>query len=186
MAAGGAFCLAPSMLAQDTAATSSATPKTTSEKSSKSDSSPAMAAGSKALDAKDREFMMKAAKGGMMEVHMGQMAEKQGQNADVKKIGARMVADHTKVNTELMALASTKGVKLDTRHKMDKMETANFDQQYLDQMVKDHEKDIAEFQTESKSGMDPELKKFAAKNLPTLKKHLEMVKAAQARMTKKS
>jgi len=130
--------------------------------------------------------MMNAAKGGMMEVHMGQMAEKQGQSADVKKIGARMVADHTKVNNELMALAQTKGVKLDTRHKMDKMDAANFDQMYLDQMVKDHDKDIAEFETEAKSGMDPEVKSFASKNLPTLKKHLEMIKAAQDKMKKKS
>ncbi len=136
------------------------------------------------LSSADRKFMMNAAKGGMMEVHMGQMAEKQGQSADVKKIGARMVADHTKVNNELMALAQTKGVKLDTRHKMDKMDAANFDQMYLDQMVKDHEKDIAAFETEAKSGMDPELKSFASKNLPTLKKHLEMVKAAQGKMKK--
>ena len=138
------------------------------------------------LSSADRKFMMNAAKGGMMEVHMGQMAEKQGQSAEVKKIGARMVADHTKVNNELMSLAQAKGVKLDTRHKMDKMDSANFDQMYLDQMVKDHEKDIAEFQTQAKSGTDPELKSFAAKNLPTLKKHLEMVKAAQGKMPKKS
>ena len=119
-----------------------------------------------------------------MEVHMGQMAEKQGQSADVKKIGTRMVADHTKVNNELMTLAQAKGVKLDTRHKMDKMDGANFDQMYLDQMVKDHDKDIAEFENEAKSGMDPEVKSFASKNLPTLKKHLEMVKAAQGKMKK--
>lgn len=138
------------------------------------------------LDAKDKQFMMTAAKGGMMEVHMGEMAQKMGQSADVKKIGARMVADHSKVNGELMALASSKGVKLDTRHKMDKMESANFDQMYLDQMVKDHNKDIAEFQTEAKNGMDPELKSFAAKNLPTLQSHLKMVKDAQGKMMKKS
>lgn len=138
------------------------------------------------LDRKDRDFMMTAAKGGMMEVHMGEMAQKMGQSADVKKIGARMVADHTKVNGQLMALASSKGVKLDTRHKMDKMDSANFDQMYLDQMVKDHNKDIADFQTEAKNGMDPELKSFAAKNLPTLQSHLKMVKDAQAKMMKKS
>lgn len=121
-----------------------------------------------------------------MEVDMGKMAEKQGQSADVKKIGSRMVADHTKVNSELMSLASTKGVKLDTRHKMDKMDAANFDQMYVEQMVKDHEKDISEFETEAKSGMDPDLKSFASKNLPTLKDHLKMVKAAQSKMGKGS
>ncbi len=180
-AVAGAFCLAQTVSATEepAKASSSAAPQAKDAKMDKAEGS-----AGKSLDSKDRDFMMKAAKGGMMEVHMGQMAEKQGQSADVKKIGARMVADHTKVNNELMALAQTKGVKLDTRHKMDKMDAANFDQMYLDQMVKDHEKDIAEFETEAKSGMDPELKSFASKNLPTLKKHLEMVKAAQGKMKK--
>jgi putative membrane protein len=117
-----------------------------------------------------------------MEVHMGQMAEKQGQSADVKKIGATMVADHTKATNELMTLAQTKGVKLDTRHKMDKMDSANFDRMYLDQMVKDHTQDIAEFQAEAKSGMDAEVKAFAKKQLPTLQKHLKLVQAAQKKV----
>jgi putative membrane protein len=131
-----------------------------------------------ALDRKDRDFMMAAAKGGMMEVHMGEMAQKMGQSADVKKIGSRMVADHTKTNNELMTLATAKGVKLDTRHKMSKMDSANFDQQYLTEMVADHQKDIAEFQREAQNGADPDVKQFATKSLPILQQHLQMVKAA--------
>ncbi|MFN2475451.1 MAG: DUF4142 domain-containing protein [Chthoniobacterales bacterium] len=133
------------------------------------------------LDRKDRDFMMTAAKGGMMEVYMGEMAQKMGQSADVKKIGARMVTDHTKANNELMTIASAKGVKLDTRHKMSKMDSTNFDQVYLAEMMKDHQKDIAEFQREAQSGMDPDVKKFAAKTLPTLQQHMQMVKAASGK-----
>jgi putative membrane protein len=133
------------------------------------------------LDRKDRDFMMTAAKGGMMEVHMGQMAQQMGQSADVKRIGARMVADHTKTNNELMTLATAKGVKLDTRHKMSKMDNANFDQQYLAEMLKDHQKDIAEFQREAQNGMDPDVKRFAAKTLPTLQQHLQMVQTASGK-----
>lgn len=117
-----------------------------------------------------------------MEVHMGQMAEKMGQSSEVKKLGSRMVADHTKANNQLMALATARGVKLDTRHNMSKMDQANFDQMWLNQMVKDHEKTIAAFQTEAKGGADPELKSFASKTLPTLQKHLELVKAAQGKV----
>lgn len=137
------------------------------------------------LDRADRDFMMTAAKGGMMEVHMGEMAQKMGQSADVKKIGARMVADHTKANNQLMTLAQTKGVKLDTRHKMSKMDSANFDQQYLAEMLKDHQKDIALFQREAQSGSDADLKQFAAKTLPTLQQHLQMVQAASGKAPKK-
>jgi putative membrane protein len=162
------------------------TPGTTSaqkkEVSAANPSSRGTEATTGALDAKDRAFLNAAAKGGMMEVHMGEMAQKMGQSADVKKIGAQMVADHTKANNELMTLAQAKGVKPDTRHKMDKMDSANFDQTYLEQMVKDHNQDIAEFQTEAKTGMDADVKAFAKKQLPTLQKHLKLVQAAQKKV----
>ncbi len=136
------------------------------------------------VDQKDKDFMMEAGKGGMMEVDAGKMAEEKGKSADVKKIGKMMVTDHTKANNELMALAKKKGVMLDTTHKMEKMDESNFDQAYLDSMVKDHEKDIAAFEKEAKDGKDAETKSWASKTLPTLKKHLKMVQDAQAKMKK--
>jgi putative membrane protein len=135
------------------------------------------------VSAKDKSFMEEAAKGGMMEVEMGQMATKQGKSADVKKIGKRMVSDHTKANNELMALAKKKGVDLSKeKPKMDKMDDANFDKEYINAMVKDHEKDLAAFQEEAKDGSDPDVKAFAAKTSEVIKKHLAMVKAAQEKM----
>src|SRR5438105_12196347 len=68
-------------------------------------------AGSK-LSAADKTFMMNAAKGGMMEVEWGKLAGQNGQNPDVKKFGSRMVTDHSKANSELMALAKEEGVTL--------------------------------------------------------------------------
>lgn len=138
------------------------------------------------LGSQDKSFMMEAAKGGMMEVEMGKMAEKQGQSDDVKKLGKQMVGDHTKANNELMGLAQKKGVKLDTGHKMAKLDSSNFDQAWLAQMAKDHQKMISDFKTESKSGSDSDVKSWANKTLPTLQKHAKMVKDAQGKMAKKS
>ncbi len=42
------------------------------------------------LSAKDKTFMKKAAKGGMMEVAMGKMAEQNAQSDDVKSFGRQM------------------------------------------------------------------------------------------------
>jgi putative membrane protein len=136
------------------------------------------------LDSADKEFMMEAAKGGMMEVEMGKMAEQKAKSPDVKKFGKRMVTDHTKANNELMALAKTKGVTLDTSKSMEKVDDANFDQDYIDKMVKDHEKDVAAFEKEAKDGKDPDVKAWAKKTLPTLKKHLELAKETQAKLKK--
>ena len=137
------------------------------------------------LSAADKEFVMKAAIGGMAEVQMGQTASQKGQNADVKAFGARMVTDHSKANDELKQLATTKGLALptdlDAKHKKtaDAIAAKNgkdFDKAYMTDMVKDHEEDVAEFQKESQSAGDADIRNWAAKTLPTLQEHLRMAK----------
>jgi putative membrane protein len=135
-------------------------------------------AGSK-LSAKDKTFMMNAAKGGMMEVEWGKLAAQHAQNADVKKFGNRMVADHGKANNELMALAKEEGVTLPAAKSPGKWKS---DKDYIDMMVIDHEKDLAEFQSEASGGTDPDLKKFADKYSKVVKKHLDMAQETQGKL----
>src|SRR3982074_1593333 len=102
----GCFCLALGANAQNPRpypelhSGANAEPPQT-KKAEKPASTATAKAGSK-LSAKDKAFMMEAAKGGMAEVTWGQWASQKAQNADVKKFGSRMVADHSKWNNELM------------------------------------------------------------------------------------
>jgi putative membrane protein len=135
------------------------------------------------LSQKDVSFIQKAGGGGQQEVENGKMAEKQGKSADVKRIGARMVADHTKANKELIELANRKGVKFDTRGvRAQNIGAADFDRQYLKLLEMDHKNDIAEFQKEAKSGDDRDVKAWAAKTLPMLQQHLAMVEDAMRKV----
>src|SRR6202040_1197628 len=131
------------------------------------------------LSAADKTFMMNAGKGGQMEVEWGKLAAQNGQNADVKKFGNRMVTDHSKANNELMALATEEGVKLPAAKISGKWKS---DKDYIDMMVKDHEQDLAEFQAEAQNGTDPDLKKFADKYSKVVKKHLDLAKQTQGKM----
>ena len=131
------------------------------------------------LSAADKNFMMNAAKGGMMEVEMGKMAAQNAQNADVKKFGNRMVTDHSKANSELMALAKEEGVSLPGAKSPGKWKS---DKDYMDAMVKDHTGDLAEFQKEAKSGTDPDLKKFAEKYSKVVSAHLKMAQETQGKL----
>jgi putative membrane protein len=91
-----------------------------------------------------------------------------------------MVNDHSKANSELMSLTSGRGVTLPTalpadkqKHldDMRKMTGKAFDKHYMDMMVNDHKKTIADFEKEASAGSDADLKTFATKTLPTLQKH---------------
>jgi putative membrane protein len=172
--AGASLCLGVSAQAAD---------KKEEKKTEQPASSPSKSPVNASLSDKDKAFMKEAAKGGQMEVNMGKEAQKKGKSADVKKIGGTMVADHTKANNELMAIAKKKGVDLSKEKPAShSMGDANFDKDYINMMVSDHEKDLSAFQAEAKNGSDADVKAFASKTSAVIKKHLDMVKAAQAKL----
>lgn len=134
----------------------------------------------------DKNFMIKAAQGGMGEVVLGQLALAHASRAGVKQFGRRMVNDHTKANAQLMQVAAKQGVTLPaapgpeeqaTKARLARLSGTAFDRAYVSDMVQDHEKDVADFQKEAHSGKDPAVKAFAAKTLPTLQMHLQMARA---------
>ena len=131
------------------------------------------------LSAKDKLFVKKAAKGGVMEVAMGKLAEQNGQSDDVKSFGKRMIMDHSKANDELKSIAAQKNVKLPAKEPTAKWSS---DKAYMDMMVKDHEKDLAEFQEEANSGSDPDVKKFADDTAKMVQEHLNIAKETQSKL----
>jgi len=131
------------------------------------------------LSAKDKAFMLDAGKGGQLEVIWGQWAAQKAQNADVKKFGNRMVTDHSKWNNELMALAKEEGVTIPATKPSGKWKS---DKDYMNFMVKDHQEDLAAFQSEAQNGSDPDLKKWADKTAKGVKKHLDMAKEVQGKL----
>jgi len=142
---------------------------------------------SSSVSDQDRRFVHDAAIGGMAEMEEGKIAGQQAGNDQVRQLGQHMVADHTKANDELKQLAMSKSISvptdLDSMHQsaiaeLTKMNGGGFDQKYVSNQVKDHEDAIKLFQTESRQGQDGELKAFAAKTIPTLEHHLQMVKDA--------
>lgn len=138
-----------------------------------------------ALSPEDKEFISKAGMGGLFEVQAGNLALQKGASADVKAFAQRMVTDHSKSNAELAQLATTKGAVLPTElegeHEtaFDHLSTlsgAEFDKAYMQHMVEDHDKTVADFDKASTSATDADLKTWAGSTLPVLQQH-----ATQAR-----
>lgn len=134
----------------------------------------------------DQKFAMEAAQGGLMEVELGQLATQKASNQGVKDFGQRMVRDHGQANQQLMQIASQKGMSLPKeltadkrqhREKLAAVSGAEFDRMYMSHMVKDHEKDVKEFEKQAQSGSDPALRSFAEQTLPILRQHLELARS---------
>jgi putative membrane protein len=137
------------------------------------------------------DFLQQAAQGGMAEVELGKLAAEKAQNAEVKRFGAMMAADHGRANAEMSGLAAKKEMPMPTTVSAAHQATAaqlrglsgaEFDRAYVNAMVAAHEKDVAMFREQSATNADPDVKAFAARTLPVLEKHLEAVKALQAKL----
>ncbi len=135
------------------------------------------------LSDKDYRFLQKAAKGGMEEVQLGELAKQKGNDQAVRSFGDRMVTDHGKANDELKQLATQKGVAWPTMmshgeqsqvDRLQKATGADFDKAYAKDMLKDHRHDLKEFQNAAKELTDQDLRAWAQKTIPILEQHLGM------------
>lgn len=139
----------------------------------------------------DDVFAKKAAEGGLAEVELGKLAADKASNDDVKAFGKRMVEDHTKANDQLKDIASKENVTLPTelnakdkaeKDRLSKLSGDAFDRAYINHMVMDHKKDVADFQKEANNGKDDAIKGFAQQTLPTLQDHLKQAQDAQTKV----
>lgn len=137
------------------------------------------------LSAHDKEFVKKAAQGGLEEVEIGQMVAQKAESQEVKDFAQRMVDDHGKANDELKSLIQQKGLtppaSMNAKGKalkarLEKLSGEQLDKAYMQSMVKDHTKDVAEFKQAESTAKDPDLKAWVGKTLPTLQEHLKQAK----------
>jgi putative membrane protein len=141
------------------------------------------------LSESDYRFVVKAARGGMEEVELGQIATQKGLNDNVRNFGQRMVTEHSRANDELKQIVGQKGAVLpatlshgerSTLQDLQGVSGADFDKTYARDMVKDHKKDVKEFDSATKDLSDPDLRAWAQKTLPVLQEHLRMAQDMEA------
>lgn len=141
----------------------------------------------------DNSFAAKAAQGGNAEVELGRLAQSHASSDKVKQFGQQMVTDHSKAGDELAKIAAQKNIALPGGlnakdqaivDRLSQLNGAAFDRAYMQDMVKDHREDIAEFKKEANSGQDPDFKAFASNTLATLQHHLSMAEETSSAIGK--
>lgn len=145
------------------------------------------------IGAQDAQFMVKAAQSDMTEIKTSQLAQERGASDSVKQYGQMMITEHTKSTKELTALAGQKEVTLPQElapkqqalyDKLSKLSGKEFDREYLAGQKMAHAETAAFFQDQLQKGKDEDVKQFATKVLPVVKKHEEVASGlSSGRMT---
>jgi putative membrane protein len=133
----------------------------------------------------DKHFVSEALKGGMAEIQMGRLAQEKGSSSDVKNFGRKMVQDHTKLGDQMKQVASRLGVSVPQSptileqveiKKLSGLSGSDFDQEYIKDMVKDHEDDLNDFKKDADDGTSPLVKNAATQGANVISGHLDMIK----------
>jgi predicted outer membrane protein len=159
----------------------------------------------------DKNFVHEVLSDGTAEVEMSTLAKERAADPEVKRFAQMMIDDHTNAGKLLTQVATTYGIpaqpQLDDKHKglmdkLSKLRGADFDKEYMNAMVDDHEsavKDVRSRVDEDRSltdrltGKNPEdrasvkpepsddkvkiaINEWAANVLPTVEHHLDRAK----------
>ena len=138
----------------------------------------------------DRRFVNKAADGGQAEVQLAQLAAQRASNSEVRAFAQKLVDDHSKVNSELMGLASQKGLTVDkdddkdrVYKRLNKKSGMEFDEEFVEHMIDEHEKDVKLFEKAASDAKDSDLRSFASKHVGHLREHLQQAQSLRQTLT---
>jgi putative membrane protein len=134
----------------------------------------------------DAAFFKSAAASGIAEIETGRLAQDKGASQRVKDFGAMMIKDHSAANETLQTLAKAKNIALPADSGVGQMATkamlgvlsgSRFDQTYIKGQISTHRQTIALLKKEIASGQDSDAKAFASTALPSVRSHLDAIKA---------
>jgi putative membrane protein len=140
----------------------------------------------------DQEFLIDAIQANLAEIDAGRLAVTRTTSEDVRKFATHMVDDHSMANGEVSDLARKKSVHVPTTPSQEQLRNysriagmtgAEFDRDYAGLMVRDHIKAVQLFEKAATGAAEADVREWAGKTLPMLKKHLQMARELIAKLT---
>jgi len=141
----------------------------------------------------DSLFAAAAADSGIAEVTLSQLGEQRATDPELKRFSRQMINEHTRGNQELQTLAAQKGIALpatvDVRaqycaESLAGLTGQKFDECYAKAQLTAHLEAVSAFEAEAERGQDRDVKALAARTLPHIKEHLNMIKPIAMRFEK--
>ena len=133
-------------------------------------------------------FLKDAIRGNFSEVTLGRIIQNRGSSAQVRDFGATLVTDHSKGLSQAQAIASRLHLRIpatltpEARHEqivLRRLSGRSFDREVRRYMINDHQKDIAKFRAQARSG-DRATSGYAAATVPVMQRHLATARSIRA------
>lgn len=129
----------------------------------------------------DHGFLQTADTDGLTEITLSKLAVQRSSDPQVVLLASMMVDDRAKINDQVEALATKRGITLrsvpDKKHQeqldeLSRLTGKDFDAAYIKSITKSHNKALALFKMAEKETEDFEVKTLATTSLPAIKVHV--------------
>jgi putative membrane protein len=136
----------------------------------------------------DRNFVEDTLTSGAKEIELSRLAEDKASNADVKAFAQQLIRDHQQANDGLRRAMTQQTANItanpedvqDARDRLADLSGEEFDREYIDMMVEDHEQAVRRVEDRmNASGGDAQIQQWASSTLPKLRQHLERARQIQ-------
>lgn len=133
----------------------------------------------------DQTFVEKTTQDGLQEVEAARLVNSKTQNPQIINLANTLLNDHSTVNNDLAIKAGSASLKIPNAmsplgqsqyDRLNKLVGEDFERQYLQNEITNHENSIQLFKFEASNGKNTALRNFASNTLPTLQNHLEMTR----------
>ncbi|MGA7155327.1 MAG: DUF4142 domain-containing protein [Acidobacteriaceae bacterium] len=144
-----------------------------------------------AVTDQDKAFLTKASQANFDEIKLSELAENKATNPQVKAFAHKMVTDHTALGHQMMPFAQAWGINpadsLDADHqslydKLQGLSGAQFDKQYMDAMLKDHQEAVHLFTQEAQTTTDQKFKQTVMHGKSVVTAHLKMAESLDPKL----
>lgn len=139
----------------------------------------------------DKKFLETGSQGNLAEVEIAKLALKKSSNPSVRSFAERMIKDHEMLAKKMQPFMTQAGVqpstKLNMEHqhlynKLNGLNGAEFDKQYVEAMSKDHHEDLEDYQKEASSTQMSSLKVAVQGGQKVIEEHTRMIDGISRQM----
>ncbi len=147
------------------------------------------------LSSADKDFLTYAAKDNHAEIEACLLGENKAVDQAVKAFSRLMVDDHVQIASHLALLANTEGFEVpngigqegqETMSKMQALEGKNFDRQFMQHQVTDHEHDLQKLRQIESQTQNNGVRRYVWETYPILQQHLALAKAVASAIDEQS